>query len=288
MAVWSVDTSVYMHGGFEHVMPNIPISTVSCIDAAKLFANHPNLAAKMLPKAPRPERESREAKKAIRKNRNNLYNIDETQEFHLATQAHIGTSLNPEKHKATNSSEDFSLMVRHISIDKLQEEARKLSHNGVKLPSIQKNQNEELYAHFITELLKPKEGQVARPAMHPFQIEKERVLNLISEVEQIFQAQPMLISNLKPPAKIFGNINGNYIDLMRFFDIWKAPDEAGDIDSNDYIFLGNYVGRGCQNLEVLCLLLALKLKYPRQIFLLRGSHEDRNINKDDGFGSECA
>ena len=101
-------------------------------------------------------------------------------------------------------------------------------------------------------------------------------------------AQPMLIKNLRPPTKIFGNIHGNYNDLMRFFDIWKAPTEAGDISDFDYIFLGNYVDRGCQSLEVLCMLLALKLKYPRQIFLLRGNHEDRNINRYLGFGQECA
>lgn len=98
----------------------------------------------------------------------------------------------------------------------------------------------------------------------------------------------MLIKNLKPPIKIFGNLHGNYNDLMRFFDIWKAPQETGDITDFDYIFLGNYVDRGSQSLEVICLLLALKLKYPRQIFLLRGNHEDRNVNKYLGFGQECA
>lgn len=124
--------------------------------------------------------------------------------------------------------------------------------------------------------------------MRPFHIKKEQVLELINEVAQVFQAQPMLIKNLKPPIKIFGNIHGDYTDLMRFFDIWRAPQETGDICSFDYVFLGNYVDRGTQSLEVICLLLALKLKYPRQIFLLRGNHEDRNVNKYLGFGQECA
>ena len=34
-------------------------------------------------------------------------------------------------------------------------------------------------------------------------------------------------------------------------------------------------------------MLALKLKYPRQIFLLRGNHEDRGVNRHLGFGAEC-
>jgi len=31
---------------------------------------------------------------------------------------------------------------------------------------------------------------------------------------------------------------------MRFFDIWKAPQESGDIHAFDYLFLGNYVDKG--------------------------------------------
>ena len=112
------------------------------------------------------------------------------------------------------------------------------------------------------------------------------MLRLIAEAAQVFQAQPTVIK-LKPPTKVFGNIHGDYSDLMRFFELWKAPSEeveAGDIAGFDYLFLGNYVDHGSQSLEVICLLLALKLKYPKQVFLLRGSHEDRNVNKFLGFG----
>lgn len=156
------------------------------------------------------------------------------------------------------------------------------------MPHVQKNPYDSLYQIFIKDLLMPKEGQKVLPVNSPFNFKKEQILELISECSAIFQAQPIVIKNLKPPLKVFGNLHGNYIDLMRFFDIWKSPSEAGDIAGYDYLFLGNYVDRGPNSLEVICVLLALKLKYPKQIFMLRGNHEDRNVNRYLGFGQECA
>lgn len=101
-------------------------------------------------------------------------------------------------------------------------------------------------------------------------------------------AQPIVITDLRPPCKIFGDLHGQYVDLMRYFDIWNTPSDNGDIHAHDYIFLGNYVDKGHNSLEVICLLFALKLKYPKQIILLRGNHEDKNVNKYLGFGAECA
>lgn len=41
------------------------------------------------------------------------------------------------------------------------------------------------------------------------------------------------------------------------------------------------------SLETICLLLSLKLKFPTQIHLLRGNHEDKWINNAFGFSDEC-
>jgi diadenosine tetraphosphatase ApaH/serine/threonine PP2A family protein phosphatase len=38
----------------------------------------------------------------------------------------------------------------------------------------------------------------------------------------------------------------------------------------------------------MCLLLALKCLYPEQIHLIRGNHEDSQININFGFKDECA
>jgi len=51
--------------------------------------------------------------------------------------------------------------------------------------------------------------------------------------------------------------------------------------------MGNYVNYGKQSIETMCLLLAYKIKYPENFFLLRGSHETTTKTRLRGFYDEC-
>ena len=75
--------------------------------------------------------------------------------------------------------------------------------------------------------------------------------------------------------KIFGDLHGQFGDLMRLFEEYGTPSTAGDITYIDYLFLGDYVDRGAHSLETMCLLLALKIEHPRSVHLIRGNHEVR-------------
>lgn len=112
------------------------------------------------------------------------------------------------------------------------------------------------------------------------QLKLHEVKWLIDKSREIFISQPVLL-DLEAPLKIVGDIHGQYYDLLRLFEYGGFPPEA------NYLFLGDYVDRGPNGLETICLLLAYKIKYPENFFMLRGNHECGAINRIYGFFDEC-
>ncbi|EDR26242.1 serine/threonine protein phosphatase PP1-2, putative [Entamoeba dispar SAW760] len=107
------------------------------------------------------------------------------------------------------------------------------------------------------------------------------IIKLCNEVLNEISKEPIVIQ-LKTPITIVGDIHGQYYDLLRIFESSGYPNET------PYLFLGDYVDRGKNSIEVITLLLLYKLKYPHSIFLLRGNHEDEKICRMYGFFNECS
>mmetsp|Transcript_11623 Transcript_11623/g.15660 ORF Transcript_11623/g.15660 Transcript_11623/m.15660 type:complete len:301 (+) Transcript_11623:65-967(+) len=112
------------------------------------------------------------------------------------------------------------------------------------------------------------------------QLTEGEICALCIRSRDIFMDQPILLE-LECPLKICGDVHGQYSDLLRLFECGGFPPEA------NYLFLGDYVDRGKQSLETICLLLGYKVKYPENFFLLRGNHECASINRIYGFYDEC-
>jgi len=109
---------------------------------------------------------------------------------------------------------------------------------------------------------------------------EDDIRNLCFQARAVLTNQPILL-DLEAPIKIVGDIHGQYYDLLRLFEYGGLP------PTSNYLFLGDYVDRGKQSLETICLLLSYKIRYSENFFILRGNHECASINRIYGFYDEC-
>ena len=116
----------------------------------------------------------------------------------------------------------------------------------------------------------------------PEHCNREMVDNLCSDVLDVFKAEESLLNidvSDKQTLVIVGDVHGQFADLI--YHILK--EHTPGTPDRKFLFLGDYVDRGPQGVETIMLLFALKCEFPKNVFILRGNHEEAQTSRFYGF-----
>ncbi|KAI9496344.1 serine/threonine-protein phosphatase 4 catalytic subunit [Zychaea mexicana] len=111
-------------------------------------------------------------------------------------------------------------------------------------------------------------------------ISEQEVKELCQKAREIL-VEESNVQRVDAPVTICGDIHGQFHDLKELFTV------GGECPDTNYLFMGDFVDRGFYSVETFLLLLALKVRYPDRITLIRGNHESRQITQVYGFYEEC-
>ncbi|CAH9091111.1 unnamed protein product [Cuscuta epithymum] len=107
---------------------------------------------------------------------------------------------------------------------------------------------------------------------------------IVLQTKEMLKSLPSLVDIEIPEGKHFtvcGDVHGQFYDLLNIFELNGLPSE-----DNPYLFNGDFVDRGSFSVEVILTLFALKCMCPSGMYLSRGNHESKSMNKIYGFESE--
>lgn len=109
----------------------------------------------------------------------------------------------------------------------------------------------------------------------------EPEVKLLCDAARQCLADESNVHSVPAPVTVCGDTHGQWHDLMELFRIGGAAPDT------NYLFMGDYVDRGYYSVETLSMLLALKVRYPKRVHLLRGNHESVHMTEVYGFYDEC-
>lgn len=111
------------------------------------------------------------------------------------------------------------------------------------------------------------------------------VLAVCNMCRETVAKEPLFV-RVPSPCVVFGDIHGNFADMMYFLDKVIAFDDVMlKYTTTNLLFLGDYVDRGTFSLECVMYLMALKCIAPSKVTMLRGNHESPEVNGDmDVYG----
>ncbi|NVM29274.1 MAG: metallophosphoesterase [Candidatus Helarchaeota archaeon] len=102
---------------------------------------------------------------------------------------------------------------------------------------------------------------------------------LLNEMKEIFEKEPNIIKIQRGPCLFIGDTHGDFNASLKVIQKFLKEDDL------TLVFLGDYVDRGAQQLENVLFLFLIKKDHPERVILLRGNHEEEQMNINYGFQS---
>ncbi|EAX88446.1 Ser/Thr protein phosphatase, putative [Trichomonas vaginalis G3] len=112
----------------------------------------------------------------------------------------------------------------------------------------------------------------------PF-FEEADLNELLENATNIIQSE-LVILNLFAPVILIGALQGDIFQLYGILSRFGLP------PTRTYCFLGNMIDDGDFSLETITFILALKVVYPRNIYIIRGKNEFEQVAKGRTFFNE--
>ncbi|GMT17558.1 hypothetical protein PFISCL1PPCAC_8855, partial [Pristionchus fissidentatus] len=107
------------------------------------------------------------------------------------------------------------------------------------------------------------------------------LIQVLINIKRTLAKEPPLV-HCPYPCVVVGDIRGQFTDLSYFFKYFAKDEKPGWLCQR-YVFLGNYVDSAKQSIECVVFLFLLKIRFPKSIFLLRGSNECKDVNRELDF-----
>lgn len=107
---------------------------------------------------------------------------------------------------------------------------------------------------------------------------KEDLLKIINAASTFLEKEENLIY-IEGNSLVIGDLHGHFFDFLNMLNLMDL--------SKNLIFLGDYVDRGLNSVELLIYLLIMKVLNSDKVMLIRGNHENRIQTTVYGFQEEC-